>query len=131
MRFFEGKADIFQIRDNQVLLISTQKKQLSAELFAENITLFFNHFIKVHKLPAGVSIGIVAFPFLNNVSRAITPTRMLNLSSLALFGASQIRDHHNENSWLELYAIDNLQPAFLMETSGCLVKKPLRKVLSK
>ena len=37
---------------------------------------------------------------------------MLNLTSLALFGACQLREKTNESSWLELYAIEKIQPAF-------------------
>ncbi|PKG38514.1 tetratricopeptide repeat protein [Psychromonas sp. Urea-02u-13] len=110
--FFTNSADIFQIRDNQILFISKQKGHQSAQDFTVKIEQFFMLFTEKYDLPNNISIGIVAFPFLNNVSRAITPTRMLNLSSLALFGASQLRDHYQGNSWLELYAIDNLQPAF-------------------
>jgi hypothetical protein len=112
LTFFSNCADIFQIRDNQILFISEQNKHQSAQNFTLKIEEFFTLFTEKYELPNNISIGIVAFPFLNNVSRAITPTRMLNLSSLALFGASQLRDHYQENSWLELYAIDNLQPAF-------------------
>tara|TARA_R110001583_G_scaffold10698_7_gene49164 strand:- start:14743 stop:16959 length:2217 start_codon:yes stop_codon:yes gene_type:complete len=127
MRFFASKADIFQIRDNQVLLIGKQKDYMSANNMAQNITLFFDNFIEKYHLPVGISIGIVAFPFLNNVSRAITPTRMVNLSSLALFGASQLRHKYQENSWLELYAIDNLQPAFFDGDLWVLGQKAIKK----
>jgi hypothetical protein len=127
MNFFTDKADIFQIRDNQILLISEQKVYMSANNLAENITMFFNDFIDKHQLPDGISIGIVAFPFLNNVSRAITPTRMVNLSSLALFGASQLRNEYQQNSWLELYAIDNLPPAFFDGDLWVLGQKAIKK----
>jgi len=112
LKHFQGSADIFQIRDNQILFISEQKNHENTQCFAQKIELFFTQFTAQNHLKSGVSIGIVAFPFLNNVSRAITPIRMLNLSSLALFGANQLLDQYQQNSWLELYAIDNLQPAF-------------------
>lgn len=110
--FFTHSADIFQIRDNQILFISKQKNHINTADLAQKIEQFFTLFSEKHRLTNKISIGIVAFPFLNNVSRAITPTRLVNLSSLALFGASQLRDQYQQNSWLELYAIDNLQPAF-------------------
>jgi tetratricopeptide (TPR) repeat protein len=110
--FFTNSADIFQIRDNQILFISKQKNHTNTADLAQKIEQFFTRFSEKHQLTKNISIGIVAFPFLNNVSRAITPTRLVNLSSLALFGASQLRNQYQQNSWLELYAIDNLQPAF-------------------
>ncbi|WP_022941261.1 tetratricopeptide repeat protein [Psychromonas hadalis] len=130
--FFTNSADIFQIRDNQILFISEQQDHQSAENFAQKIEAFFTLFADKYHLPNALSIGIVAFPFLNNVSRAITPTRMLNLSSLALFGASQLRESYQENSWLELVAIDNLQPAFfdgdLWELGQRAIQKGIVKV---
>jgi len=129
--FFTNSADIFQIRDNQILFISEQKGHKSAQDFAKKIEQFFIIFTDKYKLPSDVSIGIVAFPFLNNVSRAITPTRMLNLSSLALFGASQLRDQYQKNSWLELYAIDNLQPAFFDGDLWILGQQAIKKGIVK
>ncbi|WP_019614649.1 tetratricopeptide repeat protein [Psychromonas ossibalaenae] len=110
--YFGSSVGIFQIRDNQILFISEQKVHQNAALFAQKIEQFFNSFAERHNLQKSISIGLVAFPFLNNASRAINPTRILNLSSLALFGASQIRESKKQSSWVELFAIDNLQPAF-------------------
>ena len=129
--FFTNSADIFQIRDNQILFISEQSDHRSAHDFAQTIEQFFIMFSEKYQLPNGVSIGIVAFPFLNNVSRAITPTRMLNLTSLALYGAGQLRDSYQESSWLELYAIDNLQPAFFDGDLWCLGQKAIQKGIVK
>lgn len=129
--FFTDSADIFQIRDNQILFISKQKDHKNAQDFVQKIELFFNRFTKKYQLPSRISVGIVAFPFLNNVSRAITPTRMLNLSSLALFGASQLGDNYQENCWLELYAIDNLQPAFFDGDLWVLGQQAIKKGIIK
>ncbi|MCG6201265.1 tetratricopeptide repeat protein [Psychromonas antarctica] len=106
------RIELFQIRDNQILFISKQEEQQNAARFAKEIEQFFSTFSEKQQLVTPISCGIVAFPFLNNASRAITPSRILNLSSLALFAASQIRDAKQQSSWVELYAIDNLQPAF-------------------
>ncbi|MCP5077565.1 MAG: GGDEF domain-containing protein [Psychromonas sp.] len=129
--FFTNSADIFQIRDNQILFISEQKGHQSAQDFAKKIEQFFIVFTDKYQLPSDVSIGIVAFPFLNNVSRAITPTRMLNLSSLALFGASQLRVQYQKSSWLVLYAIDNLQPAFFDGDLWLLGQQAIKKGIVK
>lgn len=110
--YFLESADISQVRDNQILFISEQSNYQNAQEFAQKIEFFFTQFTLQHQQENNTSIGLVSFPFLNNASKAITPARMINLSSLALFGASQLRDHYQESSWLELYAIDNLQPAF-------------------
>ena len=112
LKFFTNCAEIFQIRDNQILIISEQKEHSDAQDFVLKIEAFFMKFTDKYQLPGKISVGVVAFPFLNNASRAITPTRMINLSSLALYGASQLAEHYQETCWLELYAIDNLQPAF-------------------
>lgn len=131
LHFFSGSADIFQIRGNQILFISEQKKHLNAEQFAQQIELIFHQFTQQHNLKSHISIGIVAFPFLNNVSRAITPTRMLNLSSLALFAANQLLENYQQSSWLELYAIDNLQPAFFDGDLWELGQKAIQKGIVK
>ncbi|PKF63363.1 hypothetical protein CW745_00465 [Psychromonas sp. psych-6C06] len=129
--FFTDSADIFQVRDNQILFISEQKGHTSAQHFAQKIEHFFTLFSEKYHLTNDISIGIVAFPFLNNVSRAITPTRMLNLSSLALYGATQLRNSYQESSWLELYAIDNLQPAFFDGDLWILGQKAIQKGIVK
>jgi len=131
IKLFNSNSDIFQIRDNQILFICKQNEYQSAQTFAQEIDQFFTLFAEKHSLPNNISIGIVAFPFLNNVSRAITPTRMINLASLALFGASQLRDNYQANSWLELYAIDNLQPAFFDGDLWVLGQKAIQKGIVK
>jgi len=110
--YFTKHTDIFQLRDNQILFISKQTEHQSGGDFATKIMQFFTAFSTKNQLPNTVSCGVVAFPFLNNASRAITPRRILTLASLALFAASQIRAVKQQSSWVELYAIDNLQPAF-------------------
>lgn len=128
------KVDIFQVRDNQILFICKQTNYEKASDFTQSIELFFNDFASTHRLPKNISCGIAAFPFLNNSSRAITPTRMLDLTSLALFAASQIRDDKQQSSWVELYAIDNLQPAFfdgdLWELGQVAIEKGIVKINS-
>lgn len=103
---------VTQVRDNQLLFICEQVHQGSAQQFSENIEAFFKSFAETYSLDGQVSSGVVAFPFLNNVTRAIAPERMLNLTSLALFGACQLREKVNQSTWLELYAIEKIQPAF-------------------
>ena len=110
--FFSEHTQVSQVKDNQLLFITEQEHHGEAREFAQNIATFFQSFAKIHSLDGQVSSGVVAFPFLNNVSRAIAPERMLNLTSLALFGACQLREKINESSWLELYAIEKIQPAF-------------------
>ena len=110
--YFSNDTDIYQVRDNQILFISEQNHHDSAQSFVASLEQFFIHFATQYNLPHQISTGVVAFPFLSNASRAITATRMVNLVSLAVFGASQLRDKFQESSWLELYAIENLQPAF-------------------
>ena len=110
--YFSYNVDIFQFRGNQILFIAKQKECKSAGDFAQKIEDFFTSFCKKQQLSNTVSCGVVAFPFLNNASRALSPSQTLNLSSLALFAASQIRKKKQQSSWVELYAIDNLQPAF-------------------
>lgn len=131
LTYFGDGADIFQIRDNQILFISEQSNHQNAQNFAQKIEEIFTLFTEEHQLPNQISIGIVAFPFLNNVSRAIVPARMINLASLALFGASQLREHYQISSWLELYAIDNLQPAFFDGDLWILGQKSIQKGIVK
>jgi tetratricopeptide (TPR) repeat protein/GGDEF domain-containing protein len=109
---FADSVNIFHLRDNQILFISEQNNTPNAAGFADKIEQFFDNFATRYQLPKTISTGIVAYPFLNKASRAISPTQTLNLNSLALFAASQIRSSKQQNSWVELYAIDNLQPAF-------------------
>lgn len=109
---FTDSVNIFHLRDNQILFVSEQTNHQNAAALAGKIEQFFNNFAIQYNLPKTISTGIVAYPFLNNASRAISATQTLNLNSLALFAASQIRRSKQQNSWVELYAIDNLQPAF-------------------
>lgn len=109
---FNDETQVSQVKDNQLLFISKQENHGNAKAFAEVIADFFDSFAQQHHLDGKVASGIVAFPFLNNVSRAIAPERMLNLTSLALFGACQLRKDISESTWLELYAIEKIQPAF-------------------
>ena len=109
---FSQHTLVTQVRDNQLLFISEQAHHGEAKKFAQDIEAFFHSFAESYSLDGQVASGVVAFPFLNNVSRAIAPERMLNLTSLALFGACQIREDVDESSWLELYAIEKIQPAF-------------------
>jgi hypothetical protein len=109
---FSQHTQVRQVRDNQLLFICEQEHHGTAKKFAQEIELFFKHFAENYALNGQIATGVVAFPFLHNVSRAIAPERMLNLTSLALFGACQICDKVNESSWLELYAIEKIQPAF-------------------
>ena len=131
LTFFSYSSDIYQLRDNQILFISEQNNFNSAQSFVQKIELFFEVFAEQHNLSSEVAIGLVAFPFLNNASRAITPTRMLDLVSLALFGAGQLRDSYQTSSWLELYAIDNLQPAFFDGDLWVLGQKAIQKGIVK
>jgi GGDEF domain-containing protein len=110
--YFAHSVNIYHLRDNQILFISEQNNYSNAAGFADKIEQFFNNFASQHYLPKTISTGIVAYPFLNHASRAISAAQTLNLNSLALFGASQIRRSKHQNSWVELYAIDNLPPAF-------------------
>lgn len=110
--YFAKDAYIFHLRDNQILFISEQQQYKNAPYFVKKIEQFFDRFSKENQLPQNISTGVVAFPFLENVSRAITPMRTINLNNLALFAANQIRLETNKNSWVELSAINNLPPAF-------------------
>ncbi|AGH81853.1 hypothetical protein PCNPT3_09575 [Psychromonas sp. CNPT3] len=125
---------VFQMRDDQILIVSTQKKSPDSQKFALTIFDFFNDFSKKHHLNSNVSVGLVTFPFLNNASRAITPAQVLNINSIALSVANQIREEKNQSSWVELYAIDNLQPAFfdgdIWEMSQVAIQKGLIKMHS-
>lgn len=111
-QYFSDDTQVIQVRDNQLLFISEQAHRGEAEKFALDIEKFFHVFTQKHNLESHIASGIVAFPFLNNVSRAIAPERMLNLTSLALYGACQIQEKTQQSSWLELYAIEKIQPAF-------------------
>ena len=110
--YFFPEIRVSQVRDNQLLFISEQEHHGNAEQFSQKIETFFQTFADKYSLKGEISSGIVAFPFLNNVSKAISPERMLNLTSLALYGACQIREQIQQSSWLELYAIEKIQPAF-------------------
>ncbi|MFT6927565.1 MAG: hypothetical protein ACJAZP_003202 [Psychromonas sp.] len=109
---FTDSAEIYHFRDNQILFISERANYVNAGAFAALIEQCFDDFADYYHLPKTISTGIVAYPFLKNASRAINTTQILNLNSLALFAASQICISKQQNSWVELYAIDNLQPAF-------------------
>lgn len=128
---FNGNTDVFQFRGNQILFIAKQKEYETAELLAKEIEAFFNQFCDEHKLSAQVSCGIVAYPFLNKAPRAFSASRTLNLSSLALFAASQIRKKEQQSSWVELHAIENLQPAFFNGDLWQLGYKAIEKSLIK
>lgn len=110
---FVQDTEILQVRDNQILLIVNQKEYTSAETLGLEIEHFFNVFCEEQKLDHTISCGIVAFPFLKNANRAFSSSEAVSLSSIALSAADQIRKQKQQTSWVELYAIDNLQPAFL------------------
>jgi len=128
---FNDNTDVFQFRGNQILFIAKQTKYATADLLANEIEAFFNQFCEEHELSAQVSCGIVAYPFLNKAPRAFSASRTLNLSSLALFAASQIRKKEKQSSWVELHAIENLQPAFFNGDLWQLGYKAIEKSLIK
>ena len=129
---FSCNVDIFQFRGNQILFIGKQQDYQNGGDFAQKIETFFTSFCEKNQLTNSISSGVVSFPFLKNASRTFSSSRTLNLSSLALFAASQIRKKEDQNSWVELYAIDNLQPAFfngdLWQLGQFAIKKGLVKI---
>lgn len=110
---FMDNMHLFQLRDNQILLITQQSEYYDVQQLVQTIQRFFESFTKINNIESSIACGVVAFPFLSNAPRAISATRTLKLSALAMSAANQIRLTSQESSWVELTAIDNLQPAFL------------------
>ena len=59
-----------------------------------------------------VSLGIVSHPFLPKAATALDHHGLFDLCYLALSGAIQLSEKHQQNVWLELAAIDCQQAAF-------------------
>ncbi|WP_354623766.1 GGDEF domain-containing protein [Psychromonas sp. MME2] len=110
---FLNNMAFFQLRDNQILFVGKQKEYGSAQALFDQIETFFTVFSEDNQIDNSIACGLVTFPFLKNSSRALSANRTLKLSILAMSAANQIGHTLHKNSWVELYAIDNLQPAFL------------------
>lgn len=131
---FKNDDSIYQIKDHQILIISTVEQHLNSSTFIFKIIDFFKIFSLKHHLTSSICIGLVTFPFLNNTNIAISPTQTLNINHLALYSAKKTKKTKNQSSWVELYAIDNLQPAFfdgdLWTLSQIAIQKGLIKIHS-
>lgn len=113
LKYFNKKAHIFHIRDNQLLFISEQELHRNATEFMLKIEQFFIMFADKYRLSGKISIGLTAFPFLQHAEKAVNSSRTIDIVSLALYGAKQLQKQSNEMSWVELSTIDKLSPAFL------------------
>jgi hypothetical protein len=112
-KYLGNETITYHIRDNQILFVSEQALHRSSEEFALKIEQFFITFADKYRVSPTIAIGVAQYPFLPQSKMAITTTRMFNINSLALYGALQILKETKKSCWVELVAIDNLQPAFL------------------
>ncbi len=131
LKDFKGKADIFHIRDDQLLFISEQALHKDAIDLILKIEQFFIMFADKYCLSGNISIGLTAFPFLQHAEKAVNSERTIDIISLALYGAKQLQAQSHEMSWVEFSAIDKLSPAFIDGNLWSIAQKGINKGIIK
>jgi len=130
----KGSEFLFQLNDNQLLLIKKNNKNYDPELVSNMIVDWFQKFDNPITSENNISIGMVCHPFLYKYPTSISAEKLLDVATLALSSAIKLNQMQYKNSWVQLSALTYTQPAFfhgdIWPRSKQAIEKGLIKVVS-
>ncbi|MFB2874420.1 tetratricopeptide repeat protein [Aeromonas jandaei] len=103
---------IYDLREGHLLYVVPQRHVANLHLLAGDLLIAIAAFPCDYPIDRRVSLGIVSHPFLPKAATALDHHGLFDLCYLALSGAIQLSEKHQQNVWLELAAIDCQQAAF-------------------
>ncbi|MGL5294840.1 MAG: hypothetical protein ACRC9V_13970 [Aeromonas sp.] len=103
---------IYDLRDGHILYAIPQHHVANLHQLASDLLLSIANFPCQYPLDRQINLGIVSHPFLPKAATALDHHGLFDLCYLALSGAMQISEKIQQNTWLELAAIDCQQAAF-------------------
>ena len=109
---------IYDLREGHLLYVVPQRHVEDLHRLARELLAALAEFPCQHPLDRHISLGIVSHPFLPKAATALDHHGLFDLCYLALAGAIQLSEKHQQSVWLELAAIDCQQAAFLMGMCG-------------
>ncbi|CAJ1832277.1 tetratricopeptide repeat protein [Aeromonas jandaei] len=103
---------IYDLREGHLLYVVPQRHVANLHQLAGDLLITIAAFPCDYPIDRRVSLGIVSHPFLPKAATALDHHGLFDLCYLALSGAIQLSEKHQQNVWLELAAIDCQQAAF-------------------
>lgn len=103
---------IYDLREGHLLYVVPQRHVAHLHQLAQELLASLAAFPCDYELDRHISLGIVSHPFLPKAATALDHHGLFDLCYLALSGAMQLSEKHQQNAWLELAAIDCQQAAF-------------------
>ncbi|MGL6263447.1 tetratricopeptide repeat protein [Aeromonas jandaei] len=103
---------IYDLREGHLLYVVPQRHVANLHQLAGDLLIAIAAFPCNYPIDRRVSLGIVSHPFLPKAATALDHHGLFDLCYLALSGAIQLSEKHQQNVWLELAAIDCQQAAF-------------------
>ncbi|MBL0544866.1 hypothetical protein JD507_06445 [Aeromonas jandaei] len=103
---------IYDLREGHLLYVVPQRHVANLHQLAGDLLSAIAAFPCDYPIERRVSLGIVSHPFLPKAATALDHHGLFDLCYLALSGAIQLSEKHQQNVWLELAAIDCQQAAF-------------------
>ncbi|QWL58786.1 hypothetical protein HQ400_11330 [Aeromonas jandaei] len=103
---------IYDLREGHLLYVVPQRHVANLHQLASDLLIAIAAFPCDYPIDRRVSLGIVSHPFLPKAATALDHHGLFDLCYLALSGAIQLSEKHQQNVWLELAAIDCQQAAF-------------------
>ncbi|WP_421225903.1 tetratricopeptide repeat protein [Aeromonas jandaei] len=103
---------IYDLREGHLLYVVPQRHVANLHQLAGDLLIAIAAFPCDYPIDRRVSLGIVSHPFLPKAATALDHHGLFDLCYLALSGAIQLSEKHQQNVWLELAAIDCQQAAF-------------------
>ncbi|BBQ52099.1 tetratricopeptide repeat protein [Aeromonas jandaei] len=103
---------IYDLREGHLLYVVPQRHVANLHQLAGDLLNVIAAFPCDYPIDRRVSLGIVSHPFLPKAATALDHHGLFDLCYLALSGAIQLSEKHQQNVWLELAAIDCQQAAF-------------------
>lgn len=103
---------IYDLREGHLLYVVPQRHVANLHQLAGDLLIAIAAFPCDYPIDRQVSLGIVSHPFLPKAATALDHHGLFDLCYLALSGAIQLSEKHQQNVWLELAAIDCQQAAF-------------------
>ncbi|MGL4251247.1 MAG: hypothetical protein ACRCR1_11605 [Aeromonas sp.] len=103
---------IYDLREGHILYVVPQRHVTNLHQLAAKLLQTIASFPCHYPLDRTISLGIVSHPFLPKAATALDHHGLFDLCYLALAGAIQLSEKHQQNAWLELAAIDCQQAAF-------------------
>ncbi|MEG0008290.1 MAG: hypothetical protein RR721_00710 [Aeromonas sp.] len=103
---------IYDLREGHLLYVVPQRHVAQLHQLAQELLDTLAAFPCEYALDRHISLGIVSHPFLPKAATALDHHGLFDLCYLALSGAMQLSEKHQQSVWLELAAIDCQQAAF-------------------